>query len=217
MKRASSSFASSGSSAAGSSSDSMHEPVVLRQQLVRDPHRLAELLFGRVGEPDVVAERGAHLLRRRARAGAASSAPPAARGRRPAYVAAGEQVVELVGAAQLDVGLDRDRVVGLHERVEELRDRDRRSAPRSASAKSSRSSSRATVIVRVRRTTSAKSSFDEPLAVEAHLEPLRARVDDLRRLLEVRLSRSRRSPRPRGSVARSSGPTGRRSASCSRR
>ena len=37
----------------------------------------------------------------------------------------GEQVVELVGAAELDVRLDRDRVVGLHQRVEELRDRDR--------------------------------------------------------------------------------------------
>ena len=40
-------------------------------------------------------------------------------------VAAREQVVELVGAAELDVGLDRDRVVGLHQRVEELGDRDR--------------------------------------------------------------------------------------------
>ena len=36
-----------------------------------------------------------------------------------------EQVVELVGAADLDVGLDRDGVVALGERVEELRDRDR--------------------------------------------------------------------------------------------
>ena len=39
--------------------------------------------------------------------------------------AAGEQVVELVGAAELDVGLDRDRVVRLHQRVEQLGDRDR--------------------------------------------------------------------------------------------
>ena len=39
--------------------------------------------------------------------------------------ASGEEVVELVGAADLDVGLDRDGVVRLHERVEELRQRDR--------------------------------------------------------------------------------------------
>ena len=41
------------------------------------------------------------------------------------HVASGEQVVELVGAADLDVGLDRDGVVGLHQRIEKLRDRDR--------------------------------------------------------------------------------------------
>ena len=41
------------------------------------------------------------------------------------HVAAGEQVVELVGAAELDVRLDGDRVVGLHEGIEELRHRDR--------------------------------------------------------------------------------------------
>ena len=40
-------------------------------------------------------------------------------------LAAREQVVELVGAAELDVGLDRHRVVGLHQRVEELGDGDR--------------------------------------------------------------------------------------------
>ena len=41
------------------------------------------------------------------------------------HVAAGQQVVELVGAAELDVRLDGDRVVRLHERVEQLRDGDR--------------------------------------------------------------------------------------------
>ena len=41
------------------------------------------------------------------------------------HLAAGEQVVELVGAAELDVGLDGDRVVGLHQRIEQLGDRDR--------------------------------------------------------------------------------------------
>ena len=37
-----------------------------------------------------------------------------------------EQVVELVGAPELDVRLDGDRVVRLHQRVEELGDGDRR-------------------------------------------------------------------------------------------
>ena len=41
------------------------------------------------------------------------------------HVPPGEQVVELVGATDLDVGPDRDRVVGLHQRVEELGERDR--------------------------------------------------------------------------------------------
>ena len=130
-------------------------------------------------------------------------------------LAPGEQVVELVGAAELDVRLDRDRVVGLHERVEKLRDRDRLAARRSACAKSSRSRIRATVIVRARRTTSAYESFDEPLAVEAHLRPLG--VEDRRSPGRSTASRSCRSPRRRGSAAPPSARRGRRSASCSRR
>ena len=35
-------------------------------------------------------------------------------------LAAGKQVEQLVGAAELHIGLDDDRVVGLHERVEEF-------------------------------------------------------------------------------------------------
>ena len=54
-------------------------------------------------------------------------------------VAADEQVEELVGAAELDVALERDRVVALEERVEELVDgrwaRARRSAWRSRCAR----------------------------------------------------------------------------------
>ncbi len=106
-KRASASFASIGSSVVGSAGGLHHEPVVLGQRLVRDPHRLPELLLGRLGEPDVVAERGAHL------------APVGAHEERRRerdlrlepvglhHVAAGEQVVELIGAAELDVRLDR--------------------------------------------------------------------------------------------------------------
>ena len=59
-------------------------------------------------------------------------------------LAADQQVELLVGAAQLDVGLERDRVVALHQRVQELVDRDRLSALKRL-AKSSRSSIRATV------------------------------------------------------------------------
>ena len=40
-------------------------------------------------------------------------------------VAREQQVEGLVGAAELDVGAHRDRVVALHERVEQLEDRDR--------------------------------------------------------------------------------------------
>ena len=40
-------------------------------------------------------------------------------------VAADEQIEELIGAAHLDVGLQRDRVVALRERVQEFVDRDR--------------------------------------------------------------------------------------------
>ena len=48
------------------------------------------------------------------------------------HVAAEQQVEGLVGAAELDVGLDRDRVVALHQRIEQLEHRDRRRARRSA-------------------------------------------------------------------------------------
>ena len=81
---------------------------------------------GGVGDADLVAERLAHLLlavepgedrhrhhdlRRLAVAGL--------------DLAAEHQVEELVGAADLDVGLAPDRVVGLHQRVEQLEHRDR--------------------------------------------------------------------------------------------
>ena len=36
------------------------------------------------------------------------------------HLAAGEQVVQLVGTTQLDIGLDGDRVVRLHQRIEQL-------------------------------------------------------------------------------------------------
>ena len=44
-------------------------------------------------------------------------------------VRADEEIEELVGATELDVGLDRDRVVALQQRVHELDHRDRAVAP----------------------------------------------------------------------------------------
>ena len=110
IQRASASFASIGSpSGTGSLGD---ERPPLCERAVGDPHRPAEHLLGRRRERDVVADRRAHLLAVPARAAAASSARPAARARSASITSRpGEQVVELVGAAELDVGLDRDRVV----------------------------------------------------------------------------------------------------------
>ena len=59
-------------------------------------------------------------------------------------VAADEQVELLVGAAELEVALERDRVVALHQRVQELVHADRRAALKRF-VKSSRSIMRATV------------------------------------------------------------------------
>ena len=123
MNRARASFASSGS--LRRQLPLPDEPVPLGQQLVGHAHRAAEHLLRRRGQRDVVPERRAHLV-----------AVPRDEDRRRQrdlrlepvglhHLAAGEQVVELVGAAELDVGLDRDRVVGLHQRVEQLGDRDR--------------------------------------------------------------------------------------------
>ena len=57
------------------------EPPPVLEHRVRDPHRPAELLVGRRGKRDVVADRRAHLLAVPGDAGAASSARPAARAR----------------------------------------------------------------------------------------------------------------------------------------
>ena len=101
------------------------EPPPVGEHLVGDPHRPAEHLLRRRGQRDVVADRRAHLLAvpRKQERGRQHDLRLEAVLRH--HLAAGEQVVELVGAAELDVGLDRHRVVGLHQRIEQLRDRDR--------------------------------------------------------------------------------------------
>jgi hypothetical protein len=95
---------------------------------IRDAERLAVDLVRGLGDADVIAERLRH--------------PPLAVGsgedrhrhhrllrhaKSALDVAPQEQVELLVGAAQLDVGADRHRVVSLHERVQKLEHRDRRS------------------------------------------------------------------------------------------
>ena len=104
-----------------------------------------------------------------------------------------QQVELLVGAAELDVGVDRDRVVALQQRVEQLEHRDRLAARRSA-WRSRRARAAA------RRWSCAASAEQvrhrhvEPLAVAADLERGLG-VEDLERLLLEGARRWRRSPR----------------------
>ena len=94
---------------------------VAPHQVVADAHQLAEHLGGRLADADVVAEALAHLL----------DAVQPLEQRHGEHdlrfevvlahdVAADEQVELLVGAAHLDVGFQRDAVVGLRQRVEDL-------------------------------------------------------------------------------------------------
>ena len=214
IHRASASFACIGSpSGTGCSATSVHHSSSWESgiRIVRP-----NISSGARRERDVVPDRRAHLLavpreQKRSRQHDLRLEPV-----RLHHLAAGEQVVELVGAAELDVGLDRHRVVRLHERIEQLRDRDRLAG--------------AVALVEVVALEHAGDGDDateaddvgvaqlrEPLAVVPHLEQLGIVAQDRLRLLEIDAARSRRSPRRRGSGARSSGRTGRRSASCSRR
>ena len=132
------------------------------------------------------------------------------------HLAAGQEVEELVGAAELDVGLDR--------RPSRRPASAGRGAPRPRSARcaveplgevvaleQARDGRSCAPAARCRR----RSSFAEPFAVEAHLGPLG--VEDLHRLLEVALGVRVDLLVGRGSAAPPSARTGRRSASCSRR
>ena len=99
---------------------------VVAQRGVRDRHHLAEQFVRWLVDADVVAERLRHLL---VAVGAGEERQRDRDLRTLAVLAlelaAGHQVEELVAAADLHVGLHRDRVVGLHQRVEELADVDR--------------------------------------------------------------------------------------------
>ena len=100
--------------------------VPARHRGVGDRERLAVHLVRRVGDADVVAERLRHLLD-------AVGADQQRHGQHHLLRlavggldrAAHQQVEGLVGAAELDVGVDRHRVVALEHRVEQLEQRDR--------------------------------------------------------------------------------------------
>ena len=134
------------------------QPQVLADQAVGDPHQLAEHLVGSLRDAHVVAERLAHLLdavealEERHGHGDLRGLIP-----RALELPPHEQVEELIGPPQLDVGLHRDRVVALQERVHELHDRDRTAVRVALAAKSSRSSIRATVYEDVNRSTASMS------------------------------------------------------------
>ena len=94
---------------------------------VGDAERLAVDLSGRLGDADVVPQRLRHLA-------FAVGARQQRRGQNDLLglpvgaldVAPHQQVELLIGAAQLDIGLDRNRVVALQQRVHQLEHRDRR-------------------------------------------------------------------------------------------
>src|SRR5437660_5304910 len=98
-----------------------YEPDVSLDQSVRDRHRLAVDLLGWLRQPDVVAQRLRHLL-------LAVGALEQRKHRdvlwllseRLLDLASEQQVEELVGAADLHIGLDGNRVVGLAERIQDL-------------------------------------------------------------------------------------------------
>ena len=99
---------------------------VAPHQRVGDRHQLAEHLLRRLGDADVVAERLRHLL---PAIGALEQRHGDDALRLLAEIllqlAADQQVEFLIGAAELDVGLHRHRVVALHQRVQQLVHRDR--------------------------------------------------------------------------------------------
>ena len=99
------------------------KPLV--HQVVGDGHGFAELIFGRLGDPNVIAEGLRHFFDA---VGALEDRHDDDDLRRLAFlflqIAADEVVEGLVGAAEFDIGLDHHRVPALHEWVEKLVDVD---------------------------------------------------------------------------------------------
>ena len=106
-----------------------------------------------------------------------------------------QQVELLVGAAELDVGRDRDRVVALEQRVQQLEQRDRRVGGKPlgevVALEDLRDGGRA------RQAEQLLHRHVEPFAVESHFDPLR--VEHLEGLLlEGRALASISSPESNG-------------------
>src|SRR5438105_5360009 len=105
------------------------ELEVAPHQPVGDRHEFAEHFVRRLGYADGVVERLRHLvdtveaLEQRQRQDALRFLSVV-----PLQLAADQQVEFLVGAAKLDIGLQRDRIVALGQRVQELVNGDRLSA-----------------------------------------------------------------------------------------
>src|SRR5581483_7408695 len=100
---------------------------VVRHERVIDGHDLTEDLVRRVGQPDARPRlRLAHLLAVEALEEGHDEDLLGPLPELGLQLAAGEDVEELVGAAHLDVGLDRDGVVCLEKRVQQVLDGDGR-------------------------------------------------------------------------------------------
>src|SRR6267142_1561028 len=103
-----------------------HQLEVAEHQRVRDRHQLAVHVGRRLGDPHVVAEALRHLLHAvQAFEDRHGECDLRLLAMRALEITAHEQVERLVGAAQLHVGAERDRIVALGERVEELVEADR--------------------------------------------------------------------------------------------
>ncbi len=187
IARASASFASIGSRSRNLPLE--HEPVPLLELLVRDPHRAAELLLGRRGQRNVVADATSSSSRRPTRAGAASSGRPAARGRTPPSPC-GPRAGCRAGRCRRARRRPRPRPSRRPASAG-------RAAPRPRSAPGRPSASRSRRARGSARPSSSASAQDhvrevelrEPFAVEAHLGPVA--VDDLEAPARRRSARSR--------------------------
>ena len=162
--------------------------VVPPHQLVGDRHQLAEHLARRLRHADVVAHALRHLL---------DAVQPFEQRRRHHDlrleavgrhdVAADVEVEELIGAAELDVGLEEDRVVGLRERIEKLVERDRLAALVALLEVAALEHLR-DVVLRGEPHPAEAAKRLQPFAVEPHLGLLR--IEDLEDLRLVGLRRS---------------------------
>ena len=168
--------------AGGRSTASSVEPRVHR--LVGQRQRAPVHLARRLGDADVVAQRLRHLLHavdpgqdRHGQHGLLGLAVGAL------DVAREQQVEGLVGAAELDVGAHGHRVVALHERIEQLEDRDRR--PRGPALGEVVALEQLGDGRRARQAEEVLHAHVQPLGVEADLEQLGIVEEHLEGLLLV--------------------------------